>query len=174
MARLADERKLVLAGPFGTTRHDPDLRGLFVLDTAGRATAAAWAASDPTVAAGVFVLEFHDLATSAPLLAALERDLARQAQAKAEGRTLAPGDGACGYVLLTCEHGDLAQRLLAPLAAGGGVLLLARLDRTRLLAVLDARDCAEARERFAAVLPRLGAHVLDDWFATSELARLGR
>ena len=33
MERLAEERQLLLAGPFGQVRHDDTLRGLFVLDT---------------------------------------------------------------------------------------------------------------------------------------------
>src|SRR6187402_815215 len=36
MERLAKERKLLLAGPFGKQRHASDLRGLFVLDTTDR------------------------------------------------------------------------------------------------------------------------------------------
>src|SRR5262245_44040174 len=72
MGRLAQARQLVVAGPFGDERHDHDLRGLFVLNSARRAEAEEWARTDPTTQAGVFVLEFHDLATDAPLLQALE------------------------------------------------------------------------------------------------------
>jgi hypothetical protein len=104
---------------------------------------------------------------------ALERDLERLAKAEAEGRTPEPGESIRPYVLLTAEHGDLAQREFARLAnAEGGVLLLARLDGTRALAILDAQDVAEARERFAPELEHLGAHELDAWYATDELARL--
>ena len=97
----------------------------------------------------------------------------RRAQQEAEGRTPSPGEGARPYVLLTAEHGDLARRELAPLlSSDGGVFLLASLDGTRALALLDAQDVAEARERFAPQLENLGAHVLDEWFASSQLARL--
>lgn len=173
MGRMAEARQLVVAGPYGEERHDPNLRGLFVLDSAERAEAESWASTDPTARAGVFVLEFHDLATDAPLLRALEADLAWRAQQEAEGRTPNPGEGARPYVLLTAEHGDLARRELAPLLSSeGGVYLLASLDGTRALALLDAEDVAEARERFAPQLENLGAHVLDEWFASSQLARL--
>ena len=37
MERMARAGQLVVAGPFGEKRHDPSLRGLFVLDTATRA-----------------------------------------------------------------------------------------------------------------------------------------
>jgi uncharacterized protein YciI len=161
MARMAEAGELLVAGPFGEQRHDPSLRGLFVLASAERAQAEAWAATDPTTRAGVFVLEFHELATDAPLRAALENDLARRARLASEGTPPKPGDGARSYVLLTAEHGDLARRELAPLMnPEGGVYLLADLDGTRALALLDAATAAEAAERFAPQLEFLGAHTL--------------
>src|SRR5689334_20395876 len=42
MQRLAKEKKLLLAGPFGEPKHDINLRGLFVLDTSDEAQAKAW------------------------------------------------------------------------------------------------------------------------------------
>jgi len=173
MERLARERKLLVAGPFGETRHDAALRGLFVLDSSTPDEARAWAQTDPTSMAGVFSLEYHALRTDAALGAALESELARSDAAKAEGRVLKPGDGARGYVLLSAEHGDLARRELEPLGSGGGVFLLATLDDTRCLALLDASNVAEAQQRFGAALQRIGSHALDDWFASDQLARLG-
>jgi uncharacterized protein YciI len=173
MGRLAQARQLVVAGPYGATRHDPDLRGIFVLATADRAEADAWGGTDPTTQAGVFVQELHELRTAAPLGAALERDLAQRAAWEAEGKTPQPGEGARPYVLLTAEDGELAFRELTRLLdPEGGVFLLARLDGTRALALLDAASVAEARERFAPELEHLGACTLDDWFASAELARL--
>lgn len=173
MERLARERKLLVAGPYGTTRSDPELRGIFVLASADRAEAEAWAATDPTTQAGVFRLEYHELVTDAPLLRALEADFAWRAEQEAAGRTPGPGDGARPYVLLTAERGDLARRELGPLRSSeGGVLLLAELDGARAFALLDAADVAEARERFAPQLENLGAHALDDWFASVHLTTL--
>jgi hypothetical protein len=92
---------------------------------------------------------------------------------EAEGKTPSPGEGARPYVLLTAEHGELAERELAPLLTReGGVFLLARLDGSRAFALLDAQDLDEARERFAPQLENLGAHELDEWFASGELASL--
>jgi uncharacterized protein YciI len=173
MGRLANERKLLVAGPYGQARHDPALRGVFVLASGDRSEAEAWASTDPTTQAGVFVLEYHELRTEAPLLRALEADIAWRAEQEAAGRTPSPGEGARGYVLLTAEHGDLARRELTPLLdAEGGVFLLAQLDGTRAWALLDAPDLATARERFAPQLANLGAHELDEWFASSQLAGL--
>ena len=144
-----------------------------MLASAQRAEAQSWAETDPTTQAGVFVLEFHDLATDAPLLAALERDVAWRKQQEAAGRTPAPDEGARRYVLLTAEHGDLAERELGDLRTQeGGVLMLARLDGSRAFALLDATDLAGARERFGPQLENLGAHVLDEWFASKQLASM--
>jgi len=173
MGRMGRAGQLVTAGPYGARRHDPSLRGLFVLATAERSEAERWAATDPTTQAGVFVLEFHTLATDAPLAAALERALAWQAAQLAAGRTPPPGEGARGYVLLTAEHGDLATREFAPLCdAEGGVYLVATLDETRALVLLDAPDLATAEERFAPQLAVIGTHTLDEWFASDELAAM--
>lgn len=173
MERMARERQLLLAGPFGTTRHAGDLRGLFLLDTGERETAEEWAGSDPTTRAGVFVLEFHELATEMPLGALLEAELERLDALEAAGTTPKPGENARAWVVLTAEHGDLARREFGPLTTPqGGVFLLGELDGVRAWAVLDAKDVAEARERFAPELAAIGAHTLDDWFATDLIGTL--
>jgi uncharacterized protein YciI len=173
MQRMAEARELVVAGPFGAKRHDDALRGVFVMNTAERAKAEVWAGTDPATRAGVFVLEFHDLATRAPFLRALEEDIAWRKDQEAQGRTPSGGEGARPYVLLTAEDGARAERELAPLvSADGGVFFVARLDGTRAFALLEAADVDEARERFAPQLDNLGAHVLDEWFASKQLARL--
>jgi uncharacterized protein YciI len=173
MGRLAKAEQLVVAGPFGKVRHDPDLRGIFVLATAERAEAERWASTDPTTQAGVFVLEYHDLATDAPLVAALRADSERRERLEAAGTKSAPGDGARAYVLLFAEHGDVARRELAPLCTPeGGVYLVADLDGTRAFALLDAGTQAEAAERFAPQLEAMGSHALSEWFASDMLARM--
>ncbi|HTE06859.1 MAG TPA: YciI family protein [Planctomycetota bacterium] len=173
MERMANEGQLVVAGPYGDDRHDHALRGLFVLDSGDRAQAESWAGTDPTTQAGVFRLELHELGTDAPLARALEADRAWRAGLKAAGKTPSPGEGLRAWVLLTAEHGDLARQQLAPLCtAAGGVCLLASLDGTRALALLDASDAASARARFAPQLAALGSFTLDDWYASDQLAHL--
>lgn len=171
MNRLAEERKLMVAGPFGDQHHDVDLRGLFVLDTARREEAQAWAGTDPTTQAGVFVLDYHRLTTEAGLAAALERHFAREAKAKQEGRQLELHETMRGYVWLVAQDREKARRELAPLVADKKVFLLGDLDDSQLLALLDAEKAADAKERFGAVLDRLGAYQLDEWYGTNELAK---
>lgn len=167
MQRLARERQLLVAGPYGKQRSDPLLRGLFVLDTADRERARRLAETDPGFQAGVFALAYHDLSTTAPLRAVLAADQADLDAAQREGRTLAPGDGCRNYVLLTVEDGAAAERALTGHPA---VLLTARLDGTRALVLLDAQDRAAAQAIVEPLRRELGAIRLDEWFATGHLA----
>jgi uncharacterized protein YciI len=172
MQRLAELRELLVAGPYGQTKHDPSLRGLFILDEPTLAGAEVLAGTDPGVKEGVFELELHELVTAAPLRAYLEHELSLEAAAKAEGRQRAPGEGGRTYVLLTAEDGAMAERALGPLVVEGTVLLLARMDGTRLFALLDAVDVPAAEALLGVHRAGLGPHVLDQWFASGELARL--
>lgn len=171
MARLADERDLLLAGPFGRDRSDPALRGVFVLDTDDPARARALAETDPACQAGVFALEYHALVTEAPLRAFLAAVLARQQAIVASGRTPEPGEGGRGYALLTADDGDAAA---AALAGHPAVLCFARLDRDRALVWLDAANAVAGRELLAPLADRLGPFHVDDWFGSGLLVELPR
>lgn len=65
MAKLAEEGKLVLAGPLGG---EDGRRGLFILNTPDIETARQWVETDPTVQAGVFVAEYSKYYGSAALM----------------------------------------------------------------------------------------------------------
>lgn len=65
MTRLANEGHLVLAGPLGG---EDGRRGLFVLATPDIETARQWVDTDPTVEAGVFVVEYSRYYGSAALM----------------------------------------------------------------------------------------------------------
>lgn len=64
MRNLAEQGKLVLAGPFIEAG---DKRGLLILNTASIEEAKAWTANDPAVAAGIFVAEYDAYYGSAAL-----------------------------------------------------------------------------------------------------------
>ena len=169
MERLAKAGWLLVAGPFGARRTDPALRGLFVIDAEDRGRATELAESDPSVQAGVFSLEYHDLVTSSPLRVYLAAELAKREAAEREGKKPQPGEGGRGYVLLTATNGDAAERALAhqPMT-----LLFARLDGSQALVLLDARDEAVAKALLAPLAARLGPYKLDEWFSSGGLADL--
>jgi uncharacterized protein YciI len=172
MQRLANEKKLLVAGPFATPKRDPDLRGLFVIDEVAVNAAELLASSDPTIVSGIMRLESHPMRTDAPLRAYLDHELAIEEQAKKEGRERRPGEGGRTYVLLTAEDGERAARELGELATAGKVLLWARLDATRGFAILDAKDVPACEELLGDRRSRLGKHVLDPWFGSGELVKL--
>jgi uncharacterized protein YciI len=169
MQRLAREGALLLAGPYGKAKSDAALRGLFVLATADRAEAKAWADSDPACQAGVFRCEFAALATPADLRAQVAADLAREDAQKASGVPRKPGEGMRGYVLLTAAHGAAATPAFAGHPAA---LLVGQLEGGRALVLLDAKDLAAAEAILAPLRPRLGEVALDEWYATDLLVDL--
>ena len=63
--RLADEGKLVLAGPFAD---DGPLRGIYIFDVATVAEAEALTKTDPAIQAGQLVMELHPWYGSAALM----------------------------------------------------------------------------------------------------------
>lgn len=170
IGKLAEERKLLVAGPFGKDRHDPALRGIFILKAQGE-EAKAQAATDPAVVAEVFVLEFHSISTDKDLAGALERYYELEAKAKAEGRELKLEESMRHYVWLTAEKGEEARRELQPLVDQGKIFLVADLDGSRLLALLDATSAEVVRKDFEAILAKIGEHHLDEWYGSKELAQ---
>lgn len=65
MGKLAEEGKLVLAGPLGG---EDGRRGLFILNTPDIATAQEWVATDPTIEAGIFTVDYSKYYGSAALM----------------------------------------------------------------------------------------------------------
>lgn len=65
IVRMADEGKLVVAGPF---MDDTDVRGVYIFNTASIDSAAAWTNSDPAIQAGRLMMELHPWYGSAALM----------------------------------------------------------------------------------------------------------
>lgn len=67
--RLADEGKLVLAGPFAD---DGDIRGIYIFDVKTVQEAEALTSTDPAIQAGRLVMELHPWYGSAALMKVVE------------------------------------------------------------------------------------------------------
>jgi uncharacterized protein YciI len=169
MGKLAREGKLVLAGPFGQKRSDNALRGIFVLATSDQKEAQRIAETDPAVQAGVFSLEFHAFRTAAPLSRFLAAELAREDAEKAAGRTPKPGEFGRGYALLIADEFD---KMVEAIDGRRDVLLTARFDGTKGVAVLNCIDRVAAEEAFALLRDQLGVHRFEEWFASKGLEQL--
>ena len=63
--RMADEGKLVLAGPF---MDDQDFRGIYIFNTSSTEEAKEWTSTDPAVQAGRLEMELHPWFGSAALM----------------------------------------------------------------------------------------------------------
>ena len=70
MQRLAEEKKLVVAGPLG--KNDNNYRGLFIFDVATKEEAQELMKGDPTISMGIFEVEMYDWYGSAALPVYLE------------------------------------------------------------------------------------------------------
>lgn len=169
MERLAAEGQLLLAGPYGAPKRDPELRGVFVLDTPDTACAQALAATDPGVIAGVFRTECVRMRTRAPLDAYIAHEMALEAQRKAEGHVSKPGEFGRPFVLLTAEDGRRARQALLDMP---GVLLWGEFEDGRALALLDAKDLEACTRLLGDRVQRMGPYVMDPWFGSQELVKL--
>ena len=177
IGRLAKERKLVVAGPFGKPVPDESLRGIFVFATSDLALAREWTSTDPAVQAGTLGMELAAFRTQAPLRAAIERDLADQAERAKAGKELDPAASIRGYVMVLARDPARAREGLTPLREQGKVLVEGSLDdspRAAFVAVLDAPDVAAAETLLGSHRAEIGDHDLASWWASRSLEGLGR
>ncbi|MDA1259431.1 MAG: YciI family protein [Planctomycetota bacterium] len=171
MERMAVAGEMLLAGPFGEPRAQPDHRGVFLLATENSDRAREIADSDPTAQAGVFEFAIEGFRT----VDALDRITAMHTRAVAESGVENPPMGfhARSYVLLTGWPAVAAEQALDPRDAQ--VLFAGRLGtdtNERALYCLDAQTAEE-------VWAWLGALPTDEvewrvmpWFASEEVAKL--
>jgi uncharacterized protein YciI len=173
--RLADERKLVIAGPFSKPLSEPDWRGLFVFDVAEVAEAQRLTATDPGVIAGVFVSEAHPWRATSHIRKLHDLEAESEAKVRAQGREPAPGDGMHAYVLILAHDARRAERALEPLMRERKIVLSGRFEgdwKRRGLYVLDAPDVAAAQHLLEGRSGALGVHTLQPWFGSAELMKL--
>lgn len=167
--RLADEKKLVIAGPFAKPA-DRTWRGILVMDVAKTDEAMTLAASDPGVQAGEFVAEAHAMRASGLLRNLL--DIEAQLKRETKDEPVAPGQppkNIRGYVMMTCDDFERASTAVKRSTMGNAVVWSGRFKGTgRGVIVLDATDAEKVRE----AVKDAGACAIDGWWSTVSLMRL--
>lgn len=173
--RLAAEKTLLVAGPFGGSTPDPRLREVFVLDTDDIETARAWTASDPAVQAGVLATELAVFRSPTPLRRAVELDKAESAAITKSGKPVDSSARFRNYVMLVAREPDRAEVALTELRKQGKVLFEGELEgspRGKYLAVLDAEDVKDAAMMIGEASIVLRDHDLAQWASTKSLVGL--
>lgn len=167
--RLADEGKLVIAGPFAKPT-DKAWRGVLVLDVPTAAEAMTLAATDPGVQAGEFVAEPHEMRASSVLRRTGEFERAMLAETKeAQPEPGKPPPNIRAYVMLTPEDYRKASRAVERSAYRDKVVWCGPFKNDpRGIIVLDATDAGEVR----AALPDFGSCAIDGWWSTKSLTSL--
>lgn len=168
MGKLAEEGKLLLAGPLGPPRSEPDHRGIFILNTEDLTEAQAWSGTDPAAKAGIFAISLHRFTTTAPLDLVLKWE--REAQAAREADPEIPNEWqGRPYRLATSPE-------LKTLDPAPSVLFQGQLKgfgpsgSTVWLVALDASDDQDAR----ALLPDDREWTLHGWYSGVVLEQLSR
>lgn len=170
MQRLAEEKKLIVAGPFGKEKHDKDDRGIFVFDVATVEEARRLVETDPGIEAGEFRAVIRPMRASSTLRRTLDLEKERL-----QGRAWNPAQDGRIYQLVVATDEAAARAALAPLEARGKVLWSGRFGgegEGSGVFVLDAATADEARELIGAGLQSMGECWFDTWFASKSLEGL--
>lgn len=182
MQRLAADKKLLIAGPFGQPR-DKSWRGIFVLDAETPAEAGQLAATDPGVASGEFSIEVRRIAAPASLRETPRLEEAQKARLEQQSQTgatppPAPGSlppGLRRYVMMHASDLARAKAAIAKARAPRVIWAVSFVGGTGGVLVLDAEDPDAVSRALAGV--DAGAFGLDRWLSTKSLeglADLGR
>lgn len=171
MQRLADERKLLIAGPFSKPA-DKTWRGIFIFDIPTVEQAREIAASDPGVIAGEFIADIHPLRGSSSFRRTpdLEREmLAKQGSAPPREPGSSPPN-IRAYVMVTADQFDAASAAIAKSEWKEKMVWRGRFTGTsRGVFVLDESDAAKVR---AAINESAGTCSVDGWYSTTSLTGL--
>ena len=178
IGRLADERVLLIAGPFGEPRLRPDMRGLFLFDVPSVSAARTLVATDPAVEARTLAAELHPFHAARIL-----RELPDVYEADLRERRAVDPDApefiGRRFVLAMAADVAAAERALAPLVDDGRVLWSGVFGageyKGRALYCLDEIDVDSARQRLEAAAARTETEVewqVLGWYASSALTRL--
>jgi len=167
MAKLADEEKLLIAGPLAEPRISPQHRGIFVLNAETIEEGRKIASTDPAVRAGIFKMEMYTFTTDAPLLRLPQ--LERDAEAARLADPDVPDEWAGRMFVLAigdadAEVPDSDVVLISAIMVGGDD------QTTQQLLFIDAQNTDDA-----AALPGFGTDSgweFYSWYGSGEVANL--
>ncbi len=175
ITRLASERKLVVAGPFGPGGPEPALRGIFILNVPSIERAQELVQSDPAVAAGSFVVEAHRWRANKALRDVLELDLAAEAVRKQTTASDVTPFELRNYVLVDAYATPDIEDALAGLREEGRLLFFGRMQGEgsgRVIFLLDVREVADARVMLEPAAGSLTQMKLHPWVGSASLTQL--
>jgi len=171
MKRLADERKLIIAGPYAKPT-DPTWRGLFIFDTSSVDEARKLVATDPGVVAGEFVAECIPLRATARL-----REFYDIFKAEDAKRSDAPSDPTQpppvrAYVIVTARDSAKAEAALAAASLDRSIIWWGRFAGNASpggVYVVDAKEPSEVRATLGE-----GPWVVDGWWSDTLVEKVPR
>ena len=162
MKRLADERTLIIAGPYAKPA-DPTWRGLFIFDTPSVDEARTFVATDPGVVAGEFVAECIPLRATSRL-----REFSDIFRAEDTKRSAAPRDPTQpppvrAYVIVTAKDAGNAEAALKSHQLDAAVIWWGRFGGSASpggVYVIDAKEPGDVRAKLGD-----GPWVVDGWWS---------
>jgi uncharacterized protein YciI len=171
MKRLADEKKLIIAGPFEKPA-DSTWRGIFIFDTS-TAAAAELVKTDPGFQSGVFVGEIHPFASEA----GLKRTIQLEKELNAHAEPVKPGEPPKNirpYVMITAREPFKARKVFAAGEPVSQALVFSGTfsDAQTAVFVLDALTVQEVKELLAANHADPGECSMDIWWSSKSLMGL--
>lgn len=162
MKRLADERTLIIAGPYAKPA-DPTWRGLFIFDTPSIDEARKFVATDPGVVAGEFVAECIPLRATARLREFYDIFKAEDAKRSATPRDPTQPPPIRAYVIVTAKDASKAEAALKSHQLDASVIWWGRFaDSTNPggVYVIDAKEPGDIRTMLGD-----GPWVVDGWWS---------
>lgn len=169
--RLADEGKLVIAGPFDKPR-DPAWRGIFVMNVPTEKEARALVATDPGVISGVFVMDLRPMTAPESLRDVPRLDKELNAENNEPAKPGAPPGNMRKFALVTAADVARVEKAVAGAALGNKVIWRGTFTGANPggVLVLDSTDAEDIRARLAPHDP--GEHTCDGWWSTTAVERL--
>ncbi len=170
MSRLADEKTLIIAGPFNKPA-DSTWRGIFILDVPSTAAAREICTSDPGIQSGVFVQEVHPFSASPNLRAMLE--LEKELNAARAANPTEPPKNIRGYVMITAADAARTKVAIASSSLSTRVIFDGHFtDSGGGIFIIDSETVQGVRDIVASEKIDLGPSSIDGWWSSTALVGL--